>query len=152
MVAAVPAAGSEYKDTTFGYSVSPPDFPAPPAGAVAMQLNVLAPPADGFAANMGMMIQEIRTTRDEFISITEQQSAGAGMKLRSTKKREVSGQPAVVFDYEGQVRGNNLRFLQLAVILPERVLLLTYTAPTSTFGGYEKEFRRSLESFKLAPR
>ena len=152
MMAAMPAGGSDFKDTKFGYSVSPPEFAGPPPGSVATRVNVLAPPEAGFSANMGVMVQEARITREQFIARTEEQFDAAGMTLRSSSKREVSGQPAVLFDYHGQLNGRSLRFLQLAVVLPERVLLLTYTAPVSTFAGFEKEFRRSLETFKLTPR
>ena len=152
MMAAMPVGGSDFKDTKFGYSVSAPEFSGPPPGSVAARLNVLAPPEDGFSANMGVMIQETRITREQFIARTEEQARAAGMTLRSSSKREVSGQPAILFDYDGQMNGRSLRFLQLAVILPERVLLLTYTAPLSTFAGFEAEFRRSLETFKLTPR
>jgi hypothetical protein len=152
MVAAMPVRASDFKDTQFGYSVSPPEFSAPPAGGMFPRLNVLAPPEDGFSANMGVMIQEVRITRDQYIALNEEQFRAAGMTVRKSSKRDVSGQPAVLVDYEGPMRGRNLRFLSLAVILPERVLLLTYTAPASSFGGLEKEFRRSLETFKLTPR
>lgn len=152
-MAAMPAGGSEFRDTKFGYSVSAPEFAGPPPGSVATRVNVLAAPSeDGFAPNMGVMIQEVKITRDEFIARSKEQFEAASMTLRSTSKRDVSGQPAVLFEYEGQVRGRSLRFLQMAVILRERVLLLTYTAPVSTFGGLEAEFRRSLETFKLTPR
>jgi hypothetical protein len=149
MLVAIPAAGSDFKDTTFGYSVSPPEFAGPPPGGAAVRVNVLAPPEGGFSANMGVMIQEVRITRDQFIARSKEQFEAVGMTLRSSSKRDVSGQPAVLFDYNGPLNGRTLRFLQLAVILPERVLLLTYTAPAATFGGMEKEFRRSLETFKL---
>ena len=145
-----PAEASELRDTTFGYSVSPPEFAEPKTGAVFTRLNVFAPPDTGFASNMGMMVQEMAVTRDQFVDLTKAQFEAAGMKVRSSSKRTVSGQPAVVFDYEGEVRGHALRFLALAVILPERVLLLTYTAPVATYPALEKEFKRSLETFKLA--
>jgi hypothetical protein len=152
MMAAVPAWGSDFTDTKFGYSVSPPEFPGPPTGSVATRLTVLAPPDGGFSSNMGVMVQEIKTTREEFIALSEKQFDDLGMKVRSSSKRDVSGQPAVLLDYEGQMRGVGLRFLQLAVILPERVLLLTYTAQKSAFKELEAEFRRSLETFKLTRR
>lgn len=101
---------------------------------------------------MGVQIQEVRITREAFIDLTKQQFDAAGVTLRSSSKREVSGRPAVMFDYEGQLTGRSLRFLQMAVFLPERVLLLTYTAPMSSFPGLEAEFRRSLETFKLTRR
>ena len=148
----MPAWGSDFKDTQFGYSVSPPEFPGPPPGAVFMRVNVLAPPDADFAANMGVMIQEVKITREQFLALTVEQLGAAGMTLRKSSKRDVSGQPAVLFDYDGPVGGRSLRFLQLAVILPERVLLLTYTAPVSAFAKLEAEFRRSLDTFKLTPR
>ena|SRR5687767_12467219 len=149
---AMPAWGAEFKDTKFGYSVTAPDFPGPPSGNVAMRLNVLASPVDGFAPNMNVMIQELGITREEFMARSVRQFVETGMTLRSAKNRDVSGRPAVLVDYEGQVRGHNLRFLQLAVFLPQRVLLLTYTATASTFAGHEAEFRRSLDTFKLTSR
>ena len=152
MMAAMPAWGSDFTDSKFGYSVSPPEFPGPPSGSAATRLTVLAPPEGGFSSNMGVMIQEIKTTREEFIALSEKQFDALGMKVRSSSKRDVSGQPAVLLDYEGQMGGVGLRFLQLAVILPERVLLLTYTAPKSSFKELEAEFRRSLETFKLTPK
>ena len=151
-IAVMPAWGSEFKDTQFGYSVSPPEFSGPAPGSVATRVNVLAAPENGFSSNMGVMIQELRITRGQFIARSEKQFDAAGMTLRSSSKRDVSGQPAVLFEYDGQVRGHRLRFLQLAVILPERVLLLTYTAPVSTYARLEAEFRRSLDTFKLTRR
>jgi hypothetical protein len=145
-----PAAASEMKDAQYGYSVSPPEFPASEAAAFP-RLTVFAPPdADTkFSANMGLMVQETATTRDQFIAQSRAQFEQAGAKVRSTSNRTVSGRPAVVIDYEGNLTGRPLRFLALAVILPERVLLLTYTAPAATYGQHEKEFKRSLETFKL---
>ena len=144
------ASASELRDAKFGYSVTPPDFPAPHPGDVFTRLNVLAVPDAGFASNMGVVVQEVAITRDQFVAQTKTQFEQAGMKVRSVSNRTVSGQPAVVFDYEGVLRERPLRFLALAVILPERVLLVTYTAPAATFGKYEAEFKRSLETFRLA--
>ena len=148
-----PARGSDFQDTQYGYAVSPPEFSAAPMGGAVKRLIVMAPPgADGFGPNMGVMIQEVQTTRDKYMSLSERQFEDAGMKVRSSSKREVSGTPAVLFEYEGPMNGRNLRFLSLAVVLRDRVLLLTYTATAESFGGLEKEFRRSLESFRLARR
>jgi hypothetical protein len=144
-----PAWTSDFRDTKYGYTVSIPDFAAPPTGGSVPRLTVSAPPEAGFAANMGVMVQEIKASREQYIELTESQAAANGMTMRSSSKREVSGRPAVLFDYEGQMRGRSLRFLSLAVILPERVLLITYTAPASSFAGLEGEFRRSLESLRL---
>ena len=148
-LSAGPLAASELRDPKFGYSVTPPEFADPRAGDVFMRLNVLSPPDAGFASNMGVMVQEVAISRDQWVAQTKAQFAEAGVKLHSSSNRTVSGQPAVVMDYEGVLTERRLRFLQLAVILPQRVLLLTYTAPPAAYGRYEKEFKRSLETFKL---
>ena len=88
-------------------------------------------------------------TREQFIALTEKQLADAGVAMKPPVKREVSGRPAVLMEYTGQMQGRELHFLQLAVVMPKRVLLVTYTAPEAAFPGLEKELRRSLESFKL---
>lgn len=149
---AVPAHGSDLQDRQYGYSVTPPEFAPVAAGAAMQRMVVFAPGANRFAANMGVMVQEVAMTRDQYIAQSEGQFAAAGMKLKSTKKREVSGAPAVLVEYEGPVEGRNLKFLSLAVILPQRVLLLTYTATVESFAAHEKGFRRSLESFQLTGR
>lgn len=149
---AVPAHASDLQDTQYGYSVTPPEFAPLAAGAVMQRMVVFAPGAERFAANMGVMVQEVSMTRDQYIAQSEGQFASAGMKVRKSSKREVSGAPAVLFEYEGPVNGNDLRFLGLAVILPQRVLLLTYTATVESFAAHEKAFRRSLESFQLTRR
>ena len=146
---AVPVLGADLRDTRYGYSVSPPEFAPLTGGAMMQRLIVFGPPEGGFAANMSVMVQEVRMTRSQYIERSEGQFASAGMKLRKSSNREVSGAPAVLFEYEGPVTGRNLRFLSLAVILPERVLLLTYTATVESFAAHEKRFRRSLESFEL---
>jgi len=141
----------ELRDATYGYAVSPPQFALLRSGMAAARLTVFAPPEGGFSSNMGVLVQEMRTTREEYIAISDKGFGTAGFKVRSSAKREVSGAPAVVFDYEGQSGGRALRFLSLAVILKERVLLVTYTAEASKFPGLEAEFKRSLDSFVLAP-
>ena len=149
---AVPARGSDLQDTQYGYSVTPPEFAPVAAGAMMQRMVVFAPGEGRFAPNMGVMVQEVALTRDQYIAQSEGQFASAGMKLRKTSKREVSGAPAVLVEYEGPVNGNSLKFLSLAVILPQRVLLLTYTAPIDSFARHEKAFRRSLETFQLTGR
>src|SRR5688572_19752912 len=124
----VPAQGADVLDAQYGYSVTPPEFAPITAGAMMQRLVVFAPGENGFAANMGVMVQEVRMTRDQYLAQSEGQFAAAGMKVRKSSKREVSGAPALLLEYEGPVNGNDLKFLALAVILPERVLLLTYTA------------------------
>ena len=146
---AAPAGNSEFRDAKYGYVVSPPEFPGPSAGASVLRLAANGPAEAGFAPNMTVMVQEITTTRDQYVAGSKAQTEAIGLTMISTSTREVSGQPAAVLEYEGQMGTRQMHFLALAVILPERVLLVTYTAPASSFKGLEAEFRRSLESFKL---
>lgn len=151
VVLAAPASGSDFRDSKYGYTVSPPAFSGA-NGASFTRLLVNGPFEAGFSPNMNVMVQEIKTTREQFLALSEGQFASAGMTIKSTAKREVSGRPAILVEYEGPVQGRALRFLSLAVVLPERVLLVTYTAPAAAFAALEADFRRSLESFKLSPR
>lgn len=148
VVLANPAWSSDFRDSKYGYMVSAPAFSGA-EGASFTRLLVNGPFEAGFSPNMNVIVQEIKTTREQFMVLSEGQFAGVGMTLKSMAKREVSGRPAVVVEYEGPVQGRALRFLSLAVVLPERVLLVTYTAPAAAFSGLEADFRRSLESFKL---
>ena len=147
---ATPASGSDFRDSKYGYTVSAPEFSTPREGDSFPRLVINGPPDGGFGPNMNVMVQEIKTTRDAFIALSEKQFAAAGLSMKSSKKREVSGSPAVLTEYVGQMRGRDLHFLSLAVVLPERVILVTYTASAAAFSGLEAEFRRSLESFKLS--
>jgi hypothetical protein len=147
-----PAWSSDFQDTQFGYTVSSPDFPRPAVGSGLVRVFIAAPSEDGFSANMNVTVQEKVTTLEDYIVDSQKGFGALGMTLRSATRREVSKRPAVLFDYEGTQAGRPLHFLSLAVILPERVLLVTYTAPVSSFSTYEPEFRRSADSFKLDPR
>jgi hypothetical protein len=149
---ATPAFGSGVEDADYGYSLSLPKFPGAPAvGTGMMRLSVAGPPESGFAPNVNVMVQELKTTREEFTALSRNQVVAAGGKVLSTSNREVGGRPAVLFEYEAPMQGQTLHFLQMAVVLPERVLLVTCTALGARFAQQAPEFRRVLDSFKLQP-
>jgi hypothetical protein len=148
---ATPALGSGVQDPDYGYSVSMPKFPAPAAGTAMMRFNVAAPPENGFAPNVNVMVQEVKFTREEFIALSQKQFVATGAKVLSSSHRDVGGRPAVLLEYQATVQEHDLHFLQLAVMLPERVLLVTCTAPAARFAQLAPEFRRVLDSFKLQP-
>jgi hypothetical protein len=62
---------------------------------------------------MGVVVQEVAMTRDRYIAQSEGQFASAGMKLKKTSKREVSGAPGVLFEYEGPVNGRDVQALEV---------------------------------------
>jgi hypothetical protein len=146
------AFGGEVKDTQYGYAMSLPSFGNLPAGGAAIRLSAMAPAEDGFAANVGVMVQERKTTRDEYIAVSRREFGSAGLTVRSMALRQVSGHPAVLFDYEGQMGGRALHFLGLAVVLPNRVLLVTGTSAASAFAKHKAEFERVIDSFALETR
>lgn len=146
-----PAVASEFRDAQFGFSLAPPRFGAPAEGTSLVRLVVTGPPDGGFSPSVNVTVQETRTTREAFVRLSEAQFQEAGLKLHSKENRTVSGRPAVLLDYEGSLGGPRLRFLALAVILPDRVLLATCTGLASKYPSLEPVFRQSLDSFKLTP-
>lgn len=90
------------------------------------------------------------TTRDAFVDLSESQFKAANFTIHSRQNRLVSGRPAVLLEYEGSFGGPTLRFLALAVVLPERVLLVTCTSLASSYSTYESEFKRSMNSLRLS--
>jgi hypothetical protein len=146
---AVAVQAPEVSDTRYGYALSAPDLPGPRPGGNVVRLTFAAAAEGGFSSNLNVMVQEVRMSRADYAALSRKQFASAGLTVRSMTDREVSGRPAILVDYEGEMAGRALRFLSLAVILPERILLATCTAPNQAFPGLEAEFRRSLESFRL---
>jgi hypothetical protein len=155
LIAGVAAHAGEYRDTEYGFVISPPKFAGPVSGSRADSRSVMVfvaaagPPEQGLAPNVNVMIQKMQTTREGYLQLTKSEIVSAGLKLRSETNRMVSGKPAVVLEYEGTMGGRELRFLQLAVVLPDRVILATYTAAAADFPTKVAEFRKSLETFQL---
>ena len=148
-MSAWPAAGADVQDAQYGYSFSMPTFPAAATGTATLRVTVAAPPLNGFAPNVGVMVQEVKTTREDYVVLSQKQFTAAGMKVLASTPREVSGHPGVVIEYEGQMQERRLHWLSLAVILAERVILVTCTADAGRFAELEPEFRRVVDSFRL---
>ena len=145
------ARGSEYRDTQEGFVLAPPSFAQPTEGSTVVRLAVSGPAEDGFSPNVNVTVQRLKTSRDGYIALSEAQFKRLGFEAASEANRTVSGSPAVLFDYSAEMGGRQLRFLSLAVVLPDRVLLVTCTAPKASFTRYEPEFRRTLDQFSLLP-
>lgn len=142
---------SEFRDADYGYTLAVPAFAKPAEGQAVARLFVSAPPDGGFASNINVSVQRLKTTRDAYLELSEAQFRAAGLRIRSKENRSVSGRPAILLDYEGTMDGHALRWLALAVVLSDRVILATCTATAASFEKVEPEFRKSLGSLKLSP-
>jgi hypothetical protein len=142
---------SEFRDAQYGFVLSPPEFARLPDRGNMTRMVVSGPPESGFAPNVNVMVQNLKTTRDDYRKMSEAQFQAAGVTLKSATNRTTSGLPALVLEYEGAPGGRKLRFLALAVIQPERVLLVTYTATAEAFASLEAGFRKSMDTFEVSP-
>jgi hypothetical protein len=140
-----------YTDPHYGFSIDPPKVPIAGAGASATPAMFFAPAEEGFAANMGVVVQTQAMTAAQYGEITRGQLKDAGFKVYAEKALKVAGRDALLWDYEGAVQGRDLHWLALAVMDTERVYLVTCTATSAGFGKHQKAFQAALDSFTLPP-
>jgi hypothetical protein len=114
---------SIYKDTTHGFTIETPRFPGSGRKVPGLVFSASGPPVGKFAPNVNVMIQDTSITRKGFVDLTVEQLKQLGMKLNSQRMLKVAGRDAVEFDYQGAINGLDLRFLALAVIEKDRVIL-----------------------------
>ena len=140
---------SNYTDSTYGFAIDAPAFPKAGPGQPGVPVIMSGPAADGFASNVNVNIQQVATTRKEYLEQSLDQMRQVGLKVHSTSDVTVSGRDAIRLDYEGTISGRELHFLALAVIEKDRVVLVTCTALAKAFKEVEPAFRASLDSFRL---
>lgn len=144
--AAVP---SGYTNGVYGFSIVPPTYVKVEKDSATQAAMFFAPAKDGFASNLGVMVQTTKMTLDEYIKTSQNQFKEASLKVTAEKKVKVSGRDAVVWEYEGEAAGKKLKFMALAIIDGDRVLLVTGTSTGADYDALSKEFKASLDSFKL---
>jgi hypothetical protein len=115
-----------------------------------MPIAMAGPARSGFASNVNVTVQRVTTSREKFRDLSVKQFQMLRFKINSEQNLTISGKDAILFDYEGNMEGKDLRFLALAVVDTDRVFLTTCTALKSRFQEDEPEFRACLDSFKLA--
>jgi hypothetical protein len=142
---------SKFVDETYGYSIELPKFPGANPNSNATAFIVTGPPANGFAPNVNVTIQGISTTLKAYRDLSVAQFDQLGLKVNSEKERKVSGREAIEFDYEGKLpqADKAFRFLALAVVEKERIVLVTCTATPQTFPAVEAEFHACIDSMKF---
>lgn len=141
---------SAYRDTVHGFTIEIPKFPGSGRKVPGVVFTATGPPVGKFAPNVNIVIQDTATTTKDFIDQTVGQLKQLKMKLHGQKMLKVAGRDAIEFDYQGSFNGGeDLRFLALAVIEKDRVVLATCTAPAAAFNTSEAEYRACLKSLKL---
>jgi hypothetical protein len=145
-----PIGGGVYVDPSNGFSMGVPAF----TGRNAERSVVVwfqAPPQDGFASNVNVLIDPVKTTRAAYVQdfILALQRSNPQADKRSMKELKISGRDAEILEYDASMGGRRLRFLQLLVVDDEAAYVVTCTSPAATFPTYETEFHKCLDSFHL---
>jgi hypothetical protein len=141
---------SRYVDTTFGYSMDLPRFPAGDAGQAVMPALFSAPPSGGFSSNMNIRVQPSDMKLAEFREQNVGELKKVGFTIIKTTESKISGRDTFECEFEGAVNnGPRLHFLSLSVLEKDRVLTITCTATMEGFKAVESEFRASLKSLKF---
>jgi hypothetical protein len=148
---AAEATVSNYTDTQYKFSISPPAFPQGNAPMV-VPVVFAGPSKDRFSANVTVMIQENQPAKDAYLQTTSQQIENAGGKINSSKALKIGDNEAQELDYEVNNMNNggqDMRFLALAVFKEGRVYLVTCTSLAASFEKNQPEFQKCIDSFKL---
>ena len=145
-----PMGGGIYADPSNGFSMGVPAF----TGRNAERSVVVwfqAPPQDGFASNVNVLIDPVKTTRATYVQdfILALQRSNPQADKRSMKELKVSGRDAEILEYDANMGGRRLRFLQLLVVDVDAAYVVTCTSPATSFPTYEAEFHKCLDSFRL---
>ena len=141
---------STYVDGTYGFSLNAPRFPAAER-RTATVFQASAAPVDGFEANLNVQVQPMNMDRDQYRKLSLAQFAKEGWKVTVDRDLTVSGHDAVFWEFEGKSGDEEYGWIALAVIDKPRVILATCTSLKRHLAEHEKEFRASLDSFRLAP-
>ena len=142
---------SRYTDEVYGYTIDAPRLPGSGANVEGRSVAFSGPSVDGFVSNVNVMVQAIKTTRNDHRALTLEQIKKLGAKLNSDRDLTVSGRDAMMIDFEGKLGSGvrELRFLILSVIDKDRVFLVTCTATPEAFPAALAEFNACIATFRL---
>ncbi|MBV8880926.1 MAG: hypothetical protein JO332_13225 [Planctomycetaceae bacterium] len=140
---------SLYTDARYGYSIAPPAFPKGAKDTAGLAATFFAPARNGFAPNLGLMIQNVAMTADDYRDLSRKQFKQADFTVLSETAKKVGGKDAILWEYEGKSGGRELRWIGLAVVDTDKIYLLTATAPKADFDALAPEFRAAIDSFTL---
>jgi len=143
------AAPSSYSNGAYGFSITPPAFPKVEKDSGTQTAMFFAPGKNNFAGNLGVMVQTVKMTLEDYIKLSRDQFEKGGLKVGTESKVKVSGRDAILWEYEGAAQGRKLRFMALAVVDADRVFLITGTSTQDDYETLSKEFKASIDSFKI---
>jgi len=138
-----------YADPYFGFTLAAPAFPGGDSVPAVIPVMMFGPSQGGFSSNVNVTVQRRKTTRDAYHTQMLAEFKAAGLTLNATRNVTVSGKDAIQMDYQGTMGGRALRWLVLAVIDTDRVLLVTCTCPQERFAEHKAAFEACLASFRL---
>jgi hypothetical protein len=143
------AAPSMYTNGAYGFSLVPPTFAKAEKDSGSQAAMFFAPGKKGFAANLGVMVQNVKMTLDEYVALSRDQFEKSGIKITTEAKLKISGRDAVLWEYEGAAKERKMKWMALAVVDGDRVFLITGTSTQDDYEALSKEFKTSLASFKI---
>jgi hypothetical protein len=143
------AAPSSYSNGVYGFSITPPAYPRVEKDSGTQTAMFFAPGKNNFAGNLGIMVQTVKMTLEDYVKLSRDQFEKGGLKVGTEAKMKVSGRDAVLWEYEGASQGRKLKFMALAVVDADRVFLVTGTSTQDDYEALSKEFRASIDSFKI---
>jgi hypothetical protein len=143
------AAPSSYTNGAYGFSLVPPAFPKADKDSGAQAAMFFAPGKNGFASNLGVMVQTVQMKLDDYVALSREQFEKGGLKVTGETKLKVSGRDAVRWEYEGAAQGRKLKWTAMAVVEGDRVFLVTGTSTQGDYAALSQEFKASLDSFKI---
>jgi hypothetical protein len=146
---ALRAKPSGYTDERYGYTMLPPAFARADKDSVATLATFFAPSRKGFASNLGVMVQNVAMTLDQYRELSIGQFKQSNFKVLTETRKKVGEKDAILWEYEGALQGRELRWMALAVADTDRIFLLTGAAPKDEYDQVAPEFKISLDSFKL---
>jgi len=143
------AAPSSYTNGAYGFSLVPPTFAKADPDSGVQAAMFFAPGKNGFAGNLGVMVQTVKMTLDDYVALSRDQFDKSGIKISAETKRKVSGREAVLWEYEGAAKDRKLKWMAMAVVDGDRVFLITGTSTRDDYDALSQEFKASLDSFKI---
>lgn len=143
------ARSSVYTDGLYGFSITAPRFGTVNKGEQVIPLMLLGPAENDFSPNVNVIVQERAFTRKQYRQMTDAEFEKVGATVHSVKELTVSGNEALLYDYENEIQGKPMHFLSEPVITPSRTYLITCTCTAADFQKRAPEFRACLASFKL---
>ena len=136
-----------YVDPVYGFTIVPPKLGDDPKARTVAVIIEGPPNKQASSPTLNVLIEPMKTSRKEYISTARDRLKEVSAKVNAIKEVNVNGLEGAIFDYERSNDTRQLHFLQLCVIGPDVVYIVTCAAPVDTFADLKDEFQKSLDSF-----